>query len=239
MNASSSSPTRPTALALIVTLLVSAAVGCSSASEQGEVTPPNQGGSAAAEPATEGEVASTESEIRASCSNPRKYFVTFRDGSGTCEPIPATNGRWVPEQLFADAPGDVQTTTCAYRWSGVKYSRPDRQAIAARVGNANALASACGASTDPEVGLLRPIPVVDILSHVGAAGCDVCGVLRSGTIWVILPPERVATKQFNVRLDDGQLLGFQIESTDARALTVTLPPAPPGTKYVSGRVQIF
>jgi hypothetical protein len=167
------------------------------------------------------------------------YFATFREGSGTCAPIPAKSGQWLPEPLFADAPADVQATTCAYRWSGAKYSRPDRDAIAAKVGYANGLASACGTSSTPDVGLLHPIPDLDVFGQVGSVGCDVCGVLRHGRLWVILPSEKIAVKQFAVQLDNGQSRAFQIEATSARALTITLPPPPPGRSYQSGRVQIY
>ena len=214
-------------------IVATASIGCSSASDGT--------GAAAAEPGGEGneaEAVATQEEIRASCSNPREYFATFLEGSGTCAPIPARNGQWLPEKLFADAPDDVQATTCAYRWSGAKYSRPDRDAIAAKVGYENGLAPACGASSTPDVGLLQPIPDIDIFAQVGSVGCDVCGVIRRGKMWVVLP-ERVAQKQFQVRLDNGQTLSFQIAATAARALSLTLPPPPPGTRYESGRVRIY
>ena len=228
MNASSA--LRHSAFAVAILLVAGVPVGCSS-SDDADTQDLTQG--------SEGEAVATEAEIRASCSNPRRYFATFREGSGSCAPIPAKNGRWVPEPLFADAPADVQATTCAYRWSGAKYSRPDRDAIAAKVGWTNGLAPACGSSSAPDVGLLHPIPDLDIFAQAGSVGCDVCGVLRRGKLWVILPPEKIAQGQFAVRLDNGQTRAFQIEPTAARALTITLPAPPPGTSYLSGRVQIY
>lgn len=200
---------------------------CSSSSEVGGENP-------GAEPGVdEGEVAST-------CTNPRRYFVTFREGSGTCEPIAGKRGRWLPERLFADAPEDVQSSTCAYIWSGARYSRPDRDALIAKVGYANAAAPACGSSSFPDVGELQPIPNIDdIWGHAGSVGCDVCGVLRNGKIWVILPPERVAKRQFEVVLSTGETRAFQINATDARALAIDLPPAPAGTRYRQGRVHVY
>jgi hypothetical protein len=215
----------------LVTMLLASLVasGCASAPE-----PAGQD-----EPSDEGEAVSTEEEIRASCSSPRRYFVTFREGSGTCTAIPARRGQWLPEKLFSDAPADVQSSTCAYRWSGLRYSRPDREAIEARVGIENGLAPACGSSSEPDVGLLQPIPQLDIVGQAGSVGCDVCGVLRNRRIWVILPPERVASRQFAVQLSNGESRAFQIEATDARALSIALPPPPAGTRYKQGRVHMY
>lgn len=209
------------------------ALACSSTGDGGE-PPVNADGTPA-----EGAVESTEDEVRASCTNPRRYFVTFAEGSGACVPIPGRRGAWIPEALFADAPPELQTSTCAYRWSGEKYSRPDGDAIAAKVGYANALAPACGSSSFPDVGLLQPIPNLDIWSQAGSVGCDVCGVLRNGKLWVILPPSKVASKQFQVQLTNGQTRAFQIEATEARALSIALPAPPAGTRYKQGRVHIY
>jgi hypothetical protein len=187
----------------------------------------------------DGEVASTEAEVRGSCTNPRKYFVTYGEGSGTCEPIQGQRGRWVPEPLFPDAPADVSSSTCAYRWSGERSARPDGDALRTRVGYANAVAAACGSSSTPEVGLLQPIPALDVGTYVGSVGCDVCGVVRRGRVWVILPAERVVRNQFLVGLSDGTQRAFQIQAPGARAASFDLPPAPAGTRYTSGRVAIY
>lgn len=180
-----------------------------------------------------------ESEVRASCTNPRRYFATYREGSGTCEPIAGSRGRWMPRPLFADAPADVQASTCTYEWSGERYSRPDRDAITSKVGWGNGLAAACGTSSNPDVGALQPIPGIDNWTQAGSVGCDVCGVLRDGTIWVVLPPESVSQRQFEVQLSNGDKRAFQIKATDARALSIELPPPPAGTLYKSGRVRIL
>jgi hypothetical protein len=226
---------QPLALVVVASFALTAPLACSSADALDGSDP----GAPSAGASDEGETLATEDEIRASCSSPRRYFATFREGSGTCEPIPARRGQWVPEPLFADAPDDVQSTTCAYRWSGAKYSRPDREAIAAKVGYVNGLAAACGTSSVADVGLLQPIPKLDVFAQAGSVGCDVCGILRKGKIWIILPPEKIAQKQFEVQLDNGTTRAFQIQETDARALTIALPPPPAGTQYVSGRVHIY
>lgn len=194
-------------------------------------------------PATggDGDAEAVDQEVSASCTNPRRYFVTFGDAeqAQACAAIPGRRGQWLPEALFDDAPEDVKRSTCAYRWSGEKYSRPDADAIVARVGAPNALAPACGTATTPDVGTLQPIPQLDIYSHAGSVGCDVCGLLRRGKLWVILPPEKIATKQFEVLLDNGQSRAFQIEPTNARALSITLPAPPAGALYRQGRVRVY
>jgi hypothetical protein len=212
----------PLTLGLLASLL---AVACSSSTEGTD------------QPVEDPEA--IEDEVRASCTNPRRYFVTFREGSGTCAPIAGHRGQWVPEALFPDAPADVQASTCIYAWSGEKYSRADRDAIATAVGESNGLAPACGSSSLPDIGALEPIPDLDVWGHAGSVGCDVCGVLRRGRLWVILPPERVASRQFQVQLSNGENRAFQIGATNARALSITLPTPPAGTSYQQGRVQIY
>lgn len=230
MNASSSSfASARFVVALLASLVSVCAVACSSR-EDG--APASEG---------EGDAEATDQDVTASCTYPRRYFVTFGEATDEqpCTPIAGRRGQWLPEPLFADAPEDVQLSTCAYRWSGEKYSRPDRDAIAARVGNVNALAPACGTSVAPDIGALEPIPHLDVLSQAGSVGCDVCGVLRNGKLWVILPPEKIATKQLEVRLDNGQTRAFQIQNADARALSITLPPPPAGAQYRQERVRVY
>lgn len=224
---------RPSLLPLGFGLLVSLAATACSSTESAQRGAAEGGELGHEEPET------TEDAIRASCTNPRRYFVTYREGSGTCAPIPGRRGQWVPEALFPDAPADVQSSTCTYAWSGEKYSRPDQNAIATAVGLLNGLAPACGGSSFPDVGDIEPIPDLDVWSQAGSVGCDVCGVLRKGRLWVILPPEKVATRQFQVKLSNGANRAFQIGATNARALSIALPPPPVGTRYEQGRVQIY
>ena len=208
---------------VMASLCATAAMGCASANP----APADDGR------APEGEVGSSEDEVRASCSNPRKYFATLQDGA-TCQPVAAQGGRWLPEPLFGDAP-----STCAYRWSGVKGARPDRQPLLEVVGFQNGVAPACGSGADAGVGNVRSIPDIDFTGQAGSVGCDVCGVVKGKIVFVILPPEKILLKQFSVGLSNGKQRSFQIESGDARALSVTLPPPPAGTKYLQGHVKIL
>lgn len=204
------------------------AIACSSA-DDGAI-----GGSGASD---DEEVASTEAEVRASCTSPRLYFAALHSA---CTTVAGKRGRWVPEPIFADSPEDVQEGTCAFRWVGAKYSRADREALVAAVGSyENALTPACGNSTTPAVGEVREIEALDIFGHAGSVGCDVCGKLRRDRIKVILPPDKIGARQFMVPLSNGSHRFFEIGQTDARALSIELPPAPPGTFYEAGRVHIY
>jgi hypothetical protein len=228
----SSPPFVPFAVALLASL---SAVACSSGAGEG-VTGAPEGG----------EVDATEDEVRASCTNPRRYFATFTDSATSapatpaCAPIPGYRGQWLPAPLFTDAPPEVQVSTCAYQWSGEKYSRPDREAIVASVEYPSVLAPACGTASTPDVAALQPIPYVEVsLIQAGSVGCDVCGLLRNGKLWVILPPELNLKRQLELRLDSGEIRSFQIQNAQARALSITLPAPPAGTSYVQGRTKVY
>lgn len=192
--------------------------------------------------ATDASAQSSESEQRASCTNPQVYFATYADGTQGCQPIAGSHGQWVPQPLFADAPVDVQASTCAYRWvsaPGEASSVPDRDAITAKINWTDGLAPSCGTSATPGVGDVQPIPEVVEPPSIGSAGCDVCGVLRNSKVYVVLPPDRIQVRQFQVVLSSGATRAFQIAPTVARALSLQLPPAPQGTTYVAGHVKIL
>jgi hypothetical protein len=181
---------------------------------------------------------SSEEEMRASCTNPRRYFAAM--GEDGCKPIEGRRGQWVPEALFSDAPPEVSSTTCTYVWKGEKYSRPDRDAIVMAAGWQKGVAPACGASQAPEIGELQPIPNLDVFGQAGAVGCDVCGVLRKdGKIWVVLPPDKITTRQFQVNVSDGTTRAFQIRGSAAAALSMKLPALAPGLTYRPGNVQLY
>ena len=139
----------------------------------------------------------------------------------------------------SDAPADVQSTTCALRWSGTRSSRPDDESLRAAVGLDSGLAPACGEGSDVSLGTLEPIPHIDFLGQSGSVGCDVCGIVRGKKVFVILPPERILLKQLAVRLSNGEERAFQLTGTEGRAVSLTLPAPPRGTTYQQGRVHIF
>lgn len=210
---------------------VAAALGaaCAPAEDTSSPSPANGG---------EGEeVSSTDAEVRASCTSPRLYFAAL---DRACEVVTATRGRWVPEPIFADAPEDVADGICAYRWVGLRYSRPDREALVGAVSNdVSAVTPVCGDSASPGIGEVREIPALDIYGHAGSVGCDVCGKVRRDRIRVILPPEKIGARQFLVPLSNGKERAFEIAPTTARAVSIELPPPPPGTSYETGRVHIY
>lgn len=229
MRASSSSilAVRTLALGLAASL---SAMACSSADDAAA-----PGGSAP----DDAEVASTEAEVRASCTNPRLYYVVLHEARA-CAPVEGRRGRWVPEPIFADSPEDTNEGTCAYRWVGAKYSRADREALVGAVGSfENALTPVCGNTTAPDVGEIREIPALDIFGMAGSVGCDVCGKVRVDRVRVILPPDKIAVRQFEIPLSNGRSRFFEIAPTEARALTIDLPPPPMGTSYEPGRIHIY
>ena len=185
---------------------------------------------------------SMDEDLRACTSSPREYFATLRAGQA-CAEIPGRRGAWVPEALFDDAPLDVNANMCRYVWRGDRYSRGDHDAIRAKfpmLQMGQALTAACGPSLKPKIGELHQIPSLSIIGHVGASGCDVCGKLRDRKIWVVMPPERLVSREFAVQLSNGESRFFQIQDAGrARALSITLPPAPRGTSYVAGTVAIY
>lgn len=189
---------------------------------------------------TDGETYADEEEVRVSCTNPRRYFVAAGDEG--CQQVAGRRGRWIPEALFEDAPAEVQASTCAYRWIGERYSHPDRDALVSRLGWQKGIAPACGSGSQPNVGDvhgLQEIPGLDVFGHAGSVGCDVCGILKKDRIWVVLPPDKIALRQFEVRLTNGTSRAFEIEAHDARALSLKLPPPPAGLAYRAGRVPVY
>jgi hypothetical protein len=173
-----------------------------------------------------------------SCTSPRRYFATLGDGE-SCVPVAGAGGQWLPRPLFADAPPEVAAETCTYVWSAPAGTPPDPAALRASLAWGDGLTEACGSSAQVDVGALDPISEIDAGKGIGAAGCDVCGRVRNGRIWVVLPPDRVVVRQLSVRLQNGAMKVFQIAPTKARALSIALPPPPRGTAYVEGRVAVY
>jgi len=198
--------------------------------------------------AGDGAAASTDDEIRSSCDNPRLYFAALSpyapagETPATCEVVVAGRGSWVPEPLFPDAPPEVAASSCAYRWVAPPYTRADGSALreALPVGRVF-LAPACGNGRAPGVGSGIEIPafeVPDSNGMAGSVGCDVCGVQRNGRLWAVLPPT-VNHRSMKLRLNNGEVVGFQIDAADTRALSIELPPPPAGTTYEPGVVAIY
>lgn len=184
----------------------------------------------------EGDIAFAESELRA-CNETysRKWFLSL-DGRA-CADIPGYQGTWIATALDDSASDSV----CTMTWQGEKYSRADMDALRAFVTEREAMTAACGSSAVVDVGSLTPIPHIDVLAHIGANGCDVCGKLRrDGKIIVVLPPFRTTLKQFQVPLSDGTSKAFQINAAEgAKAVAVQLPSLPAGVTYSASRVTVY
>lgn len=179
-----------------------------------------------------------EAEVRASsCTEPTRYFATFRTPLA-CKPVTAARGTWSPEVAFPSAPASVRASTCAYRWTGARH--PDRQALEDALGVSAALAPSCGAGASPSAATAHAIPMLDMVGQAGAVGCDVCGKLVDRRLWVILPAERLRARQFAVGLSNGQSQAFQLDApAGARAVEITLPPPPAGATWTPGNVTVY
>ena len=185
---------------------------------------------------SEDEIAFAESELRAcSESYARKWFVSL-DGRA-CADVVGYRGKWIATALDDSAKDNV----CTMTWQGEKYSRADMDALRAFVTEREAMTAACGSSAVVDVGSLTPIPHIDVISHIGANGCDVCGKLRrDGKIIVVLPPFRTSLKQFQIPLSDGTSKAFQINAAEgAKAVAVQLPALPDGVTYAASRVTVY
>jgi len=212
------------AVGLLASAAALAAAGCS-----GDVVEPS---------GEEGdEVASSEAEVRASCNSPRRYFAVRRESA--CVEVSGYRGRWVPEAIFADAPETMSAGTCAYRWVGKKYSRADGDALRRTLGAYDALAPACGAGSLPDIARIRPIDAMDIHGMAGSVGCDVCGIVKERRLLAVLPPDRIRSGQFAVKLSDGTTKMFEIEGAESRAVSIDLPALPEGVAYEQGRIGIY
>jgi hypothetical protein len=218
---------------LVIALAPIVAGGAASVGLGGCVSSP----SSSATPASSDTGSDPADELN-SCTSPRKYFATLGDGEA-CVAVPAAGGHWLPKPLFSDAPPEIAAETCTYVWSAPAGTPPDPAALRAALAWSDGLAEACGASAKVDVGVIEPIVGIDAGHGIGAAGCDVCGRVRNGRIWVVLPSDRVAVRQLSVRLDNGTAKVFQIAPTSARALSIPLPAPPAGAAYVDGRVTVF
>lgn len=176
--------------------------------------------------------------LRSTC---RHYSAFFADRS--CPVVRGTRGRWEPGALF-DAPDDVQATSCGYTWIG--SGRPDAKALVAATRDAEtnlrigAVAPQCGAAAEPAV--VDPLPEGEdpfpIHVHVGSVGCDVCGVVKKGTGFIVIPPELPGGRGFPVDLSNGKVLRFVLPPAKAGAMVVHLPAPPPGTTYRDGPLHL-
>jgi hypothetical protein len=203
----------------LVPLLGMLAAGCAASAD----APPNDGES--------------EAEIRASCTNPKRYYVVSRNGP--CGTIAGTSGSWVPEATpaFPDAPAEVKERTCVVRWTAGANVPPDKHALDAALGVTAPIAPACGPGASPEqgevVGAPPPKPILG-----GSVGCDVCGIVIGGHIWVVLPPN-VSTGRFTVPLSNGDARSFATQPNASPALSIQLPALPNGVRYQNGPVNVM
>lgn len=183
-----------------------------------------------------------EAQLNATCKYPRRYAAILKNGEA-CTNVPASRGEWVAAPAFEGAPSGA----CTYEWSGEKRARVDRATIRGYVENREGVLSMmCGGSATDTDGLdpgyVEEIDGLSIYGMAGSVGCDVCGIERNGKVWVVIPPERETHGELQVPLSDGRFKAFRIRAPQgASVMSLTLPPPPPGTHYVSspGPITIY
>src|SRR5262249_40366769 len=77
----------------------------------------------------------------------------------------------------------------------------------------------------------------EIVIFGGAAGCDVCGQVRDGRLYVVRPP---MARYVDVGLTDASIHHFSILSgREKPSVAAELPRPPAGTSYVQGHVRVW
>ena len=183
-------------------------------------------------------------EIRAGrCVAARRYDVFLTEG--VCQDVAGTNGTWVAESLFPDAPAEVRDTSCAYEWQGSR--KIDHLAIYG-LPHASVIAPVCAAARDTVSTTVATDDAAywDVMIMGGATGCDVCGKLRKDKAWIILPPDRDLIGKVQIPfVDDGSpgATGIALQLRDVpsgvRAVSIDLPPAPRGKTYATGALTVY
>lgn len=179
----------------------------------------------------------SESELRAaSCGH---YSAFFADRS--CPTVQGKRGHWEPEPLF-DGPEDVRDKSCSYRWVPTATAKPDTKALTAATRDESnvvigAVAPMCGASSDPVVVDPHEVAPEPFHPQLGSVGCDVCGVIRGGKGWVVVPPN-FPSPTFPVDLTNGDRRQFALPGNVAGAVEVRLPTPPAGASYVDGPIHL-
>ncbi len=189
-------------------------------------------------------------EFRGFCTNPHLYLASFFEADGACRRIASAYGAWLPESIFPGAPESVQASACAYRWSGTKGARPDarplREAAASSHGT---LSPICGNDVTGYSAKVRATRSSDVTEPRsigpmgGSVGCDICGFVVNRDVFVVSPVDNLWHQDFAVGLSNGGFRAFQVDqvgavASEARAVTLHLPPPPTGSTYVQGLIEI-
>lgn len=161
---------------------------------------------------------------------------------GTCSDVPGEGGRWIARPLFPDAPEEIRSRACTYRWSSLDTT-PDTSALAAL--ETELLTPSCEPTTTELAprGFVAPAPPSDasIGAPTGVSGCDVCARLAGKHVWLILPADKLAWRRLVVETQAGSAVPFDLTppSETAQAFSVELPPAPNGTAWVDGHAKLY
>jgi hypothetical protein len=157
--------------------------------------------------------------------------------AGGCADVSGADGKWIARALFPDAPEEIRTRACTYRWSTT--SAPDVEAL-------RALAEHMTPNCEPEGSQIAPLGAavaVDpsdtggVGAPTGVSGCDVCGRLLGRSAYLILPADEPELRRLVVEVEGGTLRIFELTppTPKAQAFVVELPAA----AYVVGQVRLF
>jgi hypothetical protein len=167
-----------------------------------------------------------------------KHHAFLREG--TCSEVPGKDGKWIARTLFPDAPEEIRSRACTYRWS-TALSAPDVAALR------NLPLAHVTPNCEPGIAAVVPQGRAKVLmapsigAPTGVSGCDVCARLSGKHVFLILPAERLDFRGLTVGTNGGTFLSFGVTppAEKVQAFSVELPPAPNGGTYVEGGLYIF
>ncbi len=203
---------------------------------RGEVEPGGSSGSS-------GSSGSNENPPKCAPDAPRHHAFLK---SGPCADIAGRDGTWVASSLFPDAPKDIVETACTYRWTTSSGALADTSVLESADFDHLTKSVAETTSCDEPVlktGSLSPLPQNPdgTSAPTGVTGCDVCGRVSGGHVFVILPADKLNLRTVVVTTNAGKFLSFEMTSLDAKTqiFSAELPPAPDGAKYNEGRISLL
>jgi hypothetical protein len=167
-------------------------------------------------------------DTREGCATPRRY--DGRPFELVCANVITGTGTWFASRVLPIAPEGI----CAYDFeTGRAPTAADLSAL-----QAVAVVTPNCDRTGPQSVTMREVPTFDDVRLTGASGCDVCGlteVARRKT-WVLTPPERSTLRLIELKLESGGARAFELigVSASAKVISVELPEAPKGDRWLPG-----
>lgn len=161
-----------------------------------------------------------------------------------CLDVLSDLGTWRATPLFANAPQDVLDRTCHFSWQSAQAATPDLDRLTEDVGAGARMVPNCSRTAPPSAAptLLYESPDPWRAPMGGAVGCDVCGVLVNGKVYIVRPPVDVVEFTVNLADQSGVTRDYQTLVVHPDALTpslsVALDAPPPGLHYVDASLRV-